>query len=95
VHLEAASKILVQEPEPSQHQLLTDAWLLLETGDPVGAKASLDEARAVFPHPSRVGDHTPHLLARLSRRIWAVPGALDAINEWRAKIHDDSLREQE
>jgi hypothetical protein len=61
----------------------------------VGAKASLDDARAVFPHPSGVGDHTPHLLARLSRRFWAVPGAVDANNAWRANIHDYSLREQE
>jgi hypothetical protein len=90
--LESADSLLaecaaleVQEPEPRQHQLLTQAWLACELGNLEEAEELLDRAMRVFPESRRVGDHTPHLLARLSRFSWptSTRALLDA---WRAEL---------
>jgi serine/threonine protein kinase/tetratricopeptide (TPR) repeat protein len=57
----------VEEPEPRQHRLLTEAWLLLESEDPEEAQIRVEAAMKCFPDKRRVGDHTPHMLSRLSR----------------------------
>jgi serine/threonine protein kinase len=88
--LEAAS-ISVQEAEPRQHYLLTQAWYYIDTGDADKAYESLEAAAEVFGERSRAGDHTPHLLGRLSRKKW--PGhALARIEAWRALLNDRSRR---
>jgi hypothetical protein len=95
VWLEQSGETVVNEPEPKQHDLLTRSWLELETGEVDAAYDYLKRAQAVFPDPARVGDHVPHLLARLSRRIWPVPEALDLIDDWRASINNNAIRERE
>jgi uncharacterized protein HemY len=89
-----AREITVREPEPRQHYLLTRAWFQLQTGDPQSAEEAITAARTVFAHPFQVGDHTPHLLARLARQQWPNPEALDSIEEWRSQIHDHARRDQ-
>jgi hypothetical protein len=75
----------VEEPEPRQHQLLTEAWLACELGNLGEAEEVLDRAIRVFPESRRVGDHTPHLLARLSRFPW--PSATRTLLEsWRSEL---------
>jgi serine/threonine protein kinase/tetratricopeptide (TPR) repeat protein len=82
-----------REPEPKQHALLTEAWLALESGDVQGASAALEAAADVFSDRTRVGDHTPHLLGRLSRLPW--PEKEQArIDAWRALVNDKGRREQ-
>jgi eukaryotic-like serine/threonine-protein kinase len=83
----------VKEPEPKQHALLTEAWLAVESGDVEGATAALDAAADVFNDRSRVGDHTPHLLGRLSRLPWP-PHAQARIDAWRLLVNDKGRREQ-
>jgi tetratricopeptide (TPR) repeat protein len=83
----------VKEPEPKQHSLLTEAWLAAESGDAESAHAALDAAASVFNDQSRVGDHTPHLLGRLSR--FHFPAHTQArIEAWRALVNDKGRREQ-
>jgi serine/threonine protein kinase/tetratricopeptide (TPR) repeat protein len=82
-----------REPEPKQHSLLTEAWLAVETGDVEGADASLQAAASVFNDQSRVGDHTPHLLARLSRYHFP-QNVQDRLDGWRALLNDKERREQ-
>lgn len=89
-----AREISVREPEPRQHYLLTRAWFQFESGDAVGAAESLKAAPEVFARPWQVGDHTPHLLARLTRLSWPDTEALDAVEEWRSIIHDHARRDQ-
>lgn len=89
-----AREISVKEPEPRQHYLLTRAWFQFESGDPVGAEEALNAAPSVFARPWQVGDHTPHLLARLARLAWPRPETLDQVEEWRGVIHDHARRDQ-
>ena len=91
--MEAAS-ISVQEAEPRQHYLLTQAWYYIESGDPDKAYESLEAAADVFGDRSRAGDHTPHLLGRLSRKEWP-EHAKNRIEAWRALLNDRSRRVQE
>jgi hypothetical protein len=39
-----------------------------------------------FPNKNRVGDHTVHLLARLSRYRWP-PKGRELIESWRKALH--------
>ncbi|HEY6557792.1 MAG TPA: protein kinase [Polyangiaceae bacterium] len=91
--LERCSQIRVEEAEPRQHYLLTKSWLELESNDPDKAFESLEAAADVFGPRSRVGDHTPHLLGRLSRLPWP-PHALGRIDAWRALLNDRARRKQ-
>jgi hypothetical protein len=64
----------------------------VESGDVEGGSAALDAAADVFSDRSRVGDHTPHLLGRLSRLPW--PEQANArIEEWRALVNDKARRD--
>ncbi len=92
--LAEAAKISVQEAEPRQHLLLTQAWFYIDSGDPDKAYEALEAAAEVFGDRSRAGDHTPHLLGRLSRKRWPAH-AQDRIDAWRALLNDRSRRVQE
>ena len=63
-------------------------------GDPDAALESLEAASDVFDDRTRVGDHVPHLLDRLSRLAWPahVSSRIDA---WRTLLHDRSRRNTE
>ncbi|WP_438016832.1 hypothetical protein WMF18_39545 [Sorangium sp. So ce315] len=63
--LEECSKMAVEEAEPRQHYLLTNAWLEAEELDLDRALESIEAAANVFGPRTRPGDHTPHLLVRL------------------------------
>ena len=89
-----AAGISVQEAEPRQHYLLTQAWYYIESGDADKAYESLEAAAEVFGERSRAGDHTPHLLGRLSRKQWP-EHARNRIDAWRALLNDRSRRVQE
>lgn len=99
-HFEGARQLLTEihrlgarEPEPKQHALITEAWLSVELGDTEGALTALDAAASVFNDRSRVGDHTPHLLNRLSRLPWSEQ-AQSRIDAWRALLNDKARREE-
>ncbi|MBX3184439.1 MAG: protein kinase [Polyangiaceae bacterium] len=86
-----AAQIRVEEAEPRQHFLLTRAWLLYGKGRLEGAEEALELASEVFGERSRGGDHTPHLLGRLSRLPWPahVEGRIAA---WHAQLVDRARR---
>lgn len=90
-----AREIPVREPEPRQHYLLTRAWFQFEAGDFEGAHEALTAASSVFARPWQVGDHTPHLLARLSRFQWPSSEPLEGIREWRHVINQHARRSVE
>jgi hypothetical protein len=92
--LEECSKMSVEEAEPRQHFLLTRAWLEIASGDADRAYESLEVASEVFGERSRAGDHTPHLLGRLSRLSWP-EHAKNRIDAWRALLTDRARRSQE
>ena len=91
----AAETIRASEPEPKQHALLTEAWLELRFGDPRQAAKFLEAASEVFDERWQVGDHTPHLLARLAHMNWPDPGALELIESWRAEVEDHVRRDRD
>jgi len=68
--LAKARTIRVEEAEPRQHYLLTQAWLELLDDNADRAVQSLEAGAAVFEQRCRAGDHTPHLLRRLARLDW-------------------------
>src|SRR5690606_15442922 len=84
--LEESAELAVEEPEPHQHRLLTEAWLLRETEHPELAQERVKAAMGTFPNKNRVGDHTVHLLARLSRYSWP-PVGRKLIDSWRLALH--------
>jgi eukaryotic-like serine/threonine-protein kinase len=75
--------------EPRQHLLLTRAWLEIASGDVDRAFSAIDAAAEVFDQRSRAGDHTPHLLGRLSRFPWP-KHALERIEVWRTALTERS-----
>jgi serine/threonine protein kinase/tetratricopeptide (TPR) repeat protein len=83
--LAEASTLVVEEPEPYQHRLLTEAWCLRERGAPDLGSARIREAMHRFPNRRQIGDHTLHLLARLSRYRWP-ESTVTLIAEWRAEL---------
>lgn len=86
--LMSAREVSVRAPEPRQHYLLTRAWFQLESGDPGAAIEALNAAPTVFEKPWQVGEHTPHLLARLARLEWPRVQVIDDIEEWRRVIDE-------
>jgi hypothetical protein len=87
--LKEGSELAVEEPEPHQHRLLTEAWLSRERQEMDTAKERIVAAMATFPNRHRVGDHTVHLLARLSRFTWpTATGQL--ITSWRTALNRSS-----
>ena len=80
-----ASALSVEEPEPHQHRLLTEAWCLRERGATDLGSARIRDALGRFPNRRQVGDHTPHLLARLSRYRWSNE-TTTLLSEWRLEL---------
>ena len=70
---------------------LSRAWIEIELQDAPRALKTIQSASQVFDSPKRVGDHTVHLLARLSRYKWSEEGRL-LIQEWRSKLADRGQR---
>lgn len=91
--LDDAERIPVEEAEPRQHLLLTRAWLESERGEPERALESIEAAADIFGPRTRAGDHTPHLLSRLSRYIWP-SHARERIETWRALLNDRERRRE-
>lgn len=91
--LEDAHRISLEEAEPRQHLMLTRAWLEAALGHTDRAIQSIEAAAEVFGPRTRTGDHTPHLLGRLSRFIWP-PEAREGIDAWRALLNDRAQRRQ-
>lgn len=91
--LTSCSLIRVEEAEPRQHCLLTSAWLEAQSGEADKALEALEAASEVFGQRSRCGDHTPHLLARLSRLPWP-SHAQNRVDAWRALLTDRARRNQ-
>jgi tetratricopeptide (TPR) repeat protein len=91
--LMGAREVSVRAPEPRQHYLLTRAWFQLESGDADGAVEALNAAPSVFERPWQVGEHTPHLLARLARLEWPQTRIVDDIEEWRRVIDEHARSE--
>lgn len=87
--LQACAGLQVEEPEPHQHRLLTQAWLLRDTGYEPEATELLRSAMEIFPEKRRVGDHTVHLLARLSRHTWTSP-MQEELEAWRRSLMSTS-----
>jgi hypothetical protein len=96
----ACDRVVLDEAEPRQHRHLTRAWLAQQQGRWNDAAAEIDAARAAFvvasPSPegggvraaearSRTGDHTPHLLMRLSRLDWVGP-AQATLEAWLLQV---------
>jgi hypothetical protein len=94
----ACDRVTLEEAEPRQHRHLTRAWLAQQQHNWVEAASEVDDARAAFvvsspegggiraaEARSRTGDHTPHLLVRLSALDWEGP-ALEKIEGWLTQI---------
>ncbi|HOU94363.1 MAG TPA: hypothetical protein PLU22_25100, partial [Polyangiaceae bacterium] len=92
--LEECAAFRLQEAEPRQHLHLTRAWWAVLVGDGDRAFEALDAAAEVFGQRSRAGDHTPHLLSRLSRLEWP-EHARERIAAWMALLNDRARRSQE
>lgn len=91
--LMGAREVSVRAPEPRQHYLLTRAWFQLESGDADAAVEALNAAPSVFERPWQVGEHTPHLLARLARLEWPRAQIIEDIEEWRRVIDEHARGE--
>ena len=91
--LEDSYRIPVEEAEPRQHLLLTRAWLEAERGELDRALEAIEAAADVFGPRSRAGDHTPHLLGRLTRYRWS-PAARERIEAWRSVLNDRARRRE-
>ena len=90
--IRACEAIGLVEAETRQHSSLTKAWLLHVEGQFEEAAAELRTARLAFGDPRRTGDHTRHLLSRLSDLDWP-PSTRKLIDDWRAEL-GVSLRER-
>jgi serine/threonine protein kinase len=91
--LEDSYRIPIEEAEPRQHVLLTRAWLEAERGELDRALESIEAAAEVFGPRTRAGDHTPHLLSRLSRFRWT-PAARERLDAWRVLLNDRARRRE-
>ncbi len=92
--LEECATYRLQEAEPRQHLHLTRAWWAVLVGDGDRAFEALEAAAEVFGQRSRAGDHTPHLLSRLSRLEWP-QHARERVAAWMALLNDRARRSQE
>jgi serine/threonine protein kinase len=91
-------RVVLDEAEPRQHRHLTRAWLAQRRARWDEAADEIDQARGAFLVSSpegggvraaearaRTGDHTPHLLVRLSQEPWQGL-ALGKIEAWLQQI---------
>jgi hypothetical protein len=92
--LAECAAIEIEEAEPRQHYLLTRAWCQAAGGDMDHAFESIEAASEIFGERLRAGDHTPHLLSRLSRFAWPAH-AMHRIEAWRSLLNDRSRRKQQ
>ncbi len=94
----ACDRVVLDEAEPRQHRHLTRAWLAQQQKRWADAATELDAARGVFvvsspegggarmaEARSRTGDHTPHLVLRLSKLTWQ-GGARATLDSWLQQI---------
>jgi tetratricopeptide (TPR) repeat protein len=94
----ACDKVVLDEAEPRQHRHLTRAWLAQRQQRWTDAVQEIEAARGAFlvssPEGGGVraaeargptGDHTPHLLRRLSQLEWVGP-ALGIVESWLQNI---------
>lgn len=88
--LEEAHQTELEEPEPRQHLLLTEAWLYRELEQMASASLRLEQAMRVFDDKRRVGDHTVHLLARLDRYPWP-EATKEMLQAWRVELRRPAL----
>jgi len=86
-----ARLVEVVEPEVKQHQLLTEAWLEVDSRRFDEGSGRVLSAFALFEDHQRVADHTAQLLSRLSRTPLSAK-ALDAVNRWRRLIAERNRR---
>jgi tetratricopeptide (TPR) repeat protein len=92
--LDRCAKVMIEEAEPRQHYLLTRAWLEAENCRIEAAFAFIEAASEIFGERLRAGDHSPHLLTRLSRFEWPLH-AIDRIDAWRTLLNDRARRRQQ
>jgi len=89
---------VLDEAEPRQHRHVTRAWLAQRQERWTDAVQEIEAARGAFLVSSpegggvraaearaRTGDHTPHLLRRLSQLEWVGP-ALGIVESWLQNI---------
>ncbi|EYF05378.1 serine/threonine-protein kinase [Chondromyces apiculatus] len=86
-HLEACDGLAISEAEPRQHRHLTQAWLACHEGRFHEGAKEMEAARGAFKD-SRMGDHTPQLLARFARMGWPRPAG-SRVNGWLRAIGRD------
>ncbi len=84
--LKECEEMSVEEPEPHQHRLLTETWLAREENRLEDATQFLEQALLVFPNRRRIGDHTFHLLGRLSRYSWNEESH-ELLKSWREELN--------
>ena len=89
---EECQRVSIEEAEPRQHLLLTKAWLEAAQGTLDAALRSVEAAETVFGPKTRAGDHTPHLLSRISRFQWP-PAARERLETWRGALNDRTRRQ--
>jgi hypothetical protein len=89
---EECQRVSIEEAEPRQHLLLTRAWLEAEKGALDLSLRSVEAAASVFGPKTRAGDHTPHLLSRLSRFQWTT-AARERLDTWRGALNDRTRRQ--
>ncbi len=87
-HLASASRIQLDESEPTQHRHLTAAWIALLEGRDDEALAEVLRGEEAFPDGRRSADHTPALLARLVElaRDTGCPRTLERLAAFREKL---------
>jgi hypothetical protein len=83
--IRACEAIGLVEAEARQHLSLSKAWLLHVESQLEEATSELQAARLAFGDPRRTGDHTRHLLARLSELDWQ-KSTRKLIDDWRAEL---------
>ena len=84
-HLEDAESIPIDDAEPTQHRLLTAAWMHLIAKRTDIAVAAITAARRAFSDQRRAGDHTPQLVARLADIAKGTAAAIP-LDAWRAAL---------
>ncbi len=88
-HMAKARQFETQEQGPRQHGLLTQTWLALTEQDDEQAQRLMLAAVDLMQDQRRIGEHVPHLLARLGRFRWP-PSLARQILKIRESLQDGS-----